>query len=716
MIVDVAFSTIEFCLNWLLQSSLLIGGGMVVGRILRKRGSAVESVVYRTTLVAVILCPLATWSLSSTGISGWSIEIFRPWSGQLANSGVSDTDQLALTNAAGISNAVLSHTISPTELGLDANERLAKTVSPNGSSQVALDAMHAMEAPATVASLPADESVSAFNSTSVFAIVATGIVASWLFVSCTLSIRLASAWRQITRLRRRAERADEATQLACQELSLTLGVSPPDVLRSPYLPSPCLTGLRRPAVLLPEEDHGISIREVITHELAHLRRHDCHWNLLRQIATAVFFFQPLLWLLSRRLEATAEEVCDDYVVDLGGDRHEYAHRLVNIAELSSAPIAAAGVGIVAFRSMLAKRVGRIMDTSRSLSTQVSNLLLVIVLVGGSLATTMTGLLGVPSSSTQAEGLLPREGASQELRSTQKERPAKPTSGEKNDGENAAETTLTPTQTRPEKINAVAINQNPKLPATALEMIEKLKQSGKFYTTWETRLDYVTEADLPQLIKLLDSKELCAFSVSSICSFPPQGRSSVGNEAAYLIESFRKRYYPTKLHSAQDPPDKAELKLWHSFWTHQKKWAKEFGSIETFPDGSTFADLRLNELPDTVAELIETLKMSGNRYSAGFVRIDFVKDSDLPYLIGLLDSKEPCAIMDQSRSSIYYPGNSTVGHEAAYLIEGFWNHKYPTQLTSQRVEMDIPAIKRWYKTWRHLKQLAESTDSPATKGK
>ena len=53
----------------------------------------------------------------------------------------------------------------------------------------------------------------------------------------------------------------------------------------------------------------------------------------------------------------------------------------------------------------------------------------------------------------------------------------------------------------------------------------------------------------------------------------------------------------------------------------------------------------------------------------------MKDSDLPFLIGLLDSKEPCAILDQSDSSIYHHGNSTVGHEAAYLIEGFWNHRY-----------------------------------------
>ena len=64
-------------------------------------------------------------------------------------------------------------------------------------------------------------------------------------------------------------------------------------------------------------------------------------------------------------------------------------------------------------------------------------------------------------------------------------------------------------------------------------------------------------------------------------------------------------------------------------------------------------------------------------------MDFVKESDLPYLVSLLDSKEPCKFVDMALSSIYYSGKSTVGHEAAYLIEGFWKRYYPTDLTSQR---------------------------------
>jgi hypothetical protein len=73
---------------------------------------------------------------------------------------------------------------------------------------------------------------------------------------------------------------------------------------------------------------------------------------------------------------------------------------------------------------------------------------------------------------------------------------------------------------------------------------------------------------------------------------------------------------------------------------------------------------------------------------------------------LLDSKEPCGFVALSISSIHYPGSSTVGHEAAYLIEGFWKRYYPTELTSQKYTPDVEGIKRWYQAWGHFKKLAQ----------
>ena len=120
-------------------------------------------------------------------------------------------------------------------------------------------------------------------------------------------------------------------------------------------------------------------------------------------------------------------------------------------------------------------------------------------------------------------------------------------------------------------------KHPRLPATAMELIEELKRTKRIYATWESRLNYVKESELPGLIKLIDSKEPCAYSVMSVSSHLPQGRSTVGNEAAYLIQSFLMRFYPSKLSSDRNPPSKAELKHWYRQWTHLQKLEEQGGA-------------------------------------------------------------------------------------------------------------------------------------------
>lgn len=115
---------------------------------------------------------------------------------------------------------------------------------------------------------------------------------------------------------------------------------------------------------------------------------------------------------------------------------------------------------------------------------------------------------------------------------------------------------------------------------------------------------------------------------------------------------------------------------------------------------------LPELPDSPAKLIQTLKISGDSFTVLSLRLDYVKETDLPVLVGLLNSKEPCAHVVSAESSISVSGKSTVGHEAAYLIEGFWKRYYPTQLTSGQYKPDIEGTKLWYSMWSNLKKIAE----------
>ncbi len=172
-----------------------------------------------------------------------------------------------------------------------------------------------------------------------------------------------------------------------------MGLDPPSARSSPFLSSPCLVGIRRPAILLPGDTRE-GLRDALGHELAHLARRDGHWNLLRLAAEAALWPQPLIWILSRRLESAAEEICDDVVIQLGADRARYASHLLDLAERMVPPRIPMGIGMIAPRSLLAARIVRILDTSRSLSTRAGRRHVVGILLLGIVGTLLSGRMGV----------------------------------------------------------------------------------------------------------------------------------------------------------------------------------------------------------------------------------------------------------------------------------------------------------------------------------
>jgi hypothetical protein len=187
-----------------------------------------------------------------------------------------------------------------------------------------------------------------------------------------------------------------------------LKLDPPEVLHNPALSSPCVDGLLRPAILLPEDDATADLRATFVHELAHLARRDCLWNLLRHAASGLLWFQPLLWALSSRIEVTAEEVCDDYVVQFGADRASYAGLLLDLAGRTLPPATPLAVGMVSLRSLLARRVVRILDTSRVLSIRVGRRGVAATLVAGLGGTLLAGMLGVGVAGPRAVVAGPRD--------------------------------------------------------------------------------------------------------------------------------------------------------------------------------------------------------------------------------------------------------------------------------------------------------------------
>ena len=91
------------------------------------------------------------------------------------------------------------------------------------------------------------------------------------------------------------------------------------------------------------------------------------------------------------------------------------------------------------------------------------------------------------------------------------------------------------------------------PSKLLELLTHGNFPGAVLTIGEPVRNWVQEKDLPKHILLLDSPVPCA-SVMSIKSSAWPGVSTVGEQAAFLIQGFRAGIYPPDLHSGRMPPD------------------------------------------------------------------------------------------------------------------------------------------------------------------
>lgn len=99
---------------------------------------------------------------------------------------------------------------------------------------------------------------------------------------------------------------------------------------------PAAIGLSDPIVVLPkwalEEMSADELKQILLHELAHLRRRDDWTNLAQRIVKALFFFHPAVWWIERRISLEREMACDDAVLAETNQPRAYAKCLTHMAE------------------------------------------------------------------------------------------------------------------------------------------------------------------------------------------------------------------------------------------------------------------------------------------------------------------------------------------------------------------------------------------------
>lgn len=284
----------------LLKASVILGAAWGLQRVSARASAAVRCGIWAVSLLAVLLLPVAP---------GW----LPPLTVNLP--------VLPSRPAPPAATAASRATAAP-----DASGGAAGAASPGPSASAAGDLLSGMDGEDAGAgwSIPWE----------------SALLALWM---AGVAIRLVWLVAQLARVRwliglARPERDRRRLRLA-GALATSFGIGRPvRLLRSARASMPLTWGAARPVVVLPGATESWPVdrlRVVLLHELAHVRRWDYLTSLLAELACALYWPVPLVWLARRRVHVEQEQACDDLVLQSGTESIAYAEHLLAIARAFS---------------------------------------------------------------------------------------------------------------------------------------------------------------------------------------------------------------------------------------------------------------------------------------------------------------------------------------------------------------------------------------------
>jgi beta-lactamase regulating signal transducer with metallopeptidase domain len=177
------------------------------------------------------------------------------------------------------------------------------------------------------------------------------------------------------------------------------------LLVSEELRSPISWGVLRPTIVLSPNAVGAvgEAEAIIAHELAHVARLDWAKLLGARVACAVFWFNPLVWMLARESHQLREEAADDAVLMANIDGPDYATLLVGAARHDNQGALLAAHGVAPGKDSLKRRITRVLDGSLKRGpASASWMLMSLVLLAGITAPLAAFSATAPSAAKVAE--------------------------------------------------------------------------------------------------------------------------------------------------------------------------------------------------------------------------------------------------------------------------------------------------------------------------
>ncbi|HMC56369.1 MAG TPA: M56 family metallopeptidase, partial [Gemmatimonadaceae bacterium] len=312
------------------RASVLLGAALLASWMLRRASAATRHLVFTAVMTGVLLLPGAMVT-----VPRWNVPVLAP---DVATSALPSQVPAAATASL------------PSELPA-ARRSLARPIVDRAGDA-------AVSAPTLRDGI--DAALALLNMRVMLALF-------WCALTGILLLRLAIANARLASWERGASVVEDARTLGLlRRLCRQYGIRRPvTLLESGHTDIPVTWGVVYPVVLIPDawwtwdEEQRVA---VLTHELAHVKRFDALTQQLAQAAVALLWFNPLIWVVLRRMRLEREHACDDFVLAGGARATRYADDLLGLARRLARPTAPAAAALaMARRSELEGRLLAILD-------------------------------------------------------------------------------------------------------------------------------------------------------------------------------------------------------------------------------------------------------------------------------------------------------------------------------------------------------------------
>jgi TonB family protein len=363
--------TAEWILNLAVQSLLILTIGWLFVYFFRRRSAPLRSGISLVTMLALILLPLL--SVSLTELNCVPFRTMLPFAIVSASTPTVDISYGSLT---------------------EGNKEIAGDPIKGNQGILGLTRM----------------GLAAVRATNLFGIIwglGSILLLAW-FIMGTASIRLLKKGKE--------EIQSPKVSFYLKSLEKTFSKClNTRVFASSKAPYPMAVGIFKPIILIPErllnKLKDSEIQGILLHELSHILHKDQLTGILQRLITALNWWNPLSHVLSKALSRAREEISDNHVL-LQNDSKEYAECLINLVEKASfsrwLPVSA---GMASPHIPLTERIKhilskeRIMDTKLKKSNVVVIALAAFLVVGGIAGSRLTFARSEQQTRTESKDLV-----------------------------------------------------------------------------------------------------------------------------------------------------------------------------------------------------------------------------------------------------------------------------------------------------------------------